>query len=118
MAKSDYFADSDPLIPFRERKASLTLYHCAATYAVVNIVRDGFANRDFGYGDDSDPASVELADVPLVGAYGDTRCVVVTVPEDDALPFELRRADKSYRRFRMPADVVNRFERRLDDTES
>ena len=46
--------------------------------------------------------------MPLVGTYGNTRCVIVAIPEDDVLPYEIRHADKSYRRFRVPAEVINR----------
>ena len=79
------------------------------------MVRDGFRDGGIGYADDTDPAYVEFANVPLVGTYGNTRCVIVAIPEDDVLPYEIRHADKSYRRFRVPAEVINRVERRLDE---
>jgi hypothetical protein len=110
-----YVAEADPLTPFRSRRATLTLYHCAASDDADRLVRDGFRDGGFGYSDDADPAYVEFANVPLVGTYGNTRCVIVAVPEDDVLPYEIRHADKSYRRFRVPTDVVNRVERRLDE---
>jgi hypothetical protein len=45
--------------------------------------------------------------------YGGTVCVSIDVPEETALPYESPLNDKPYRRFRMPADIANGFDRRL-----
>lgn len=50
----------------------------------------------------------------MEGIYGGTICVLIDMPEVTALPYESLEDHRTYRRFRMPAEIVNRFERRLD----
>ena len=112
----DYAQGMDVLRRFRARQPSLTLYHCVSTYAAAGIVRDGFQNEGPAYGEDQEmPPSVILTDVPMEGAYGGTVCVVIDVPEEAVLPYERLPDGKTYRRFRVPADVANRFDRRLHE---
>jgi hypothetical protein len=100
---------------FRNRQATLTLYYCAPTYAAEGIVKNGFEGRGPEHGEDQElPASVVLTDVPMEGVYGGTICVLIDMPEETALPYESLQDHRTYRRFRMPAEIVNRFERRLD----
>ena len=61
------------------------------------------------------PASVIFADVPMEGAYGGTVCVLIDVPEETALPYEQLQEGKPFWRFRIPAKVANRFDRRLHE---
>ena len=61
------------------------------------------------------PASVILTDVPMEGAYGGTVCVLSDAPEQTSLAYERLQEGKTYRRFRIPAKVVNRFDRRLHE---
>lgn len=106
----------DVLRRLRTRQPSLTLYHCVSPYASAGIVRHGFQNEGPAYGEDQEmPASVILTDVPMEGAYGGTVCVVIEVPEEAVLPYERLPEGKTYRRFRMPAEVANRFNRRLQE---
>jgi len=112
----DYAQSMDVLRRFRTRQPRLTLYHCVSTYAAAGIVRDGFQNEGPAYGEDQEmPASVVLTDVPMEGAYGGTVCVVIDAPEEAVLPYERLPEGKSYRRFRVPAEVANRFSRRLHE---
>lgn len=112
----DYAQSMDVLRRFRTRQPSLTLYHCVSTYAAAEIVRHGFQNDGPAYGEDQEmPASVILTDVPMEGAYGGTVCVVIDVPEEAVLPYERLPDGKTYRRFQVPSDVANRFDRRLHD---
>jgi hypothetical protein len=112
----DYAQSMDVLRRFRARQPSLTLYHCVSTHAAAGIVRHGFQNEGPAYGEDQEmPASVVLTDVPMEGAYGGTVCVLIDVPEETALPYERLQEGKRYRRFRMPAEVVNRFDRRFHE---
>ena len=111
----EHVEDADVLSRFRERQPVLTLYHCVATYAVDGLLKNGFEGRGPEHGEDQElPASVVLTDVPMEGIYGGTVCVLIDMPEETALPYESLQDSRSYRRFRMPAEVVNRFERRLD----
>ena len=111
----EYITDTDVLERFRNRHATLTLYYCASTYAADGIVKNGFEGRGPEHGEDQElPASVVLTDVPMEGVYGGTICVLIDMPEEIALPYESLQDHKTYRRFRMPAEIVNRFERRLD----
>jgi hypothetical protein len=110
-----YVEDADVLERFRNRQPTLTLYHCASTYAAEGIVKNGFDGRGPEPGEDQElPASVVLTDVPMEGVYGGTVCVLIDVPEETALPYESLQGNKTYRRFRMPAEIINSFERRLD----
>ena len=110
----EYVDDADVFSRFRDRQPSLTLYYCASVYEADGIVKNGFQGKEPAYGEDQElPASVVLTDVPMEGVYGGTVCVTIDVPEETALPYESALNDKSYRRFRMPADIVNRFDRRL-----
>lgn len=110
----EYIDSTDVFRRFRDRQPSLTLYHCASTYEAAGIVQNGFQGREPVYGEDQElPASVVLTDVPMEGVHGGTVCVAIDMPEETALPYESQLNDKSYRRFRMPADIVNRFDRRL-----
>lgn len=111
----EYIKDADVLDRFRNRQATLTLYYCASTYAAEGIVKNGFEGRGPDHGEDQElPASVVLTDVPMEGVYGGTICVLIDMPEETALPYESLQEQRTYRRFRMPAEIVNRFERRLD----
>jgi len=107
--------DADVLRRFRDRQPALTLYHCVATYSVDGLLKNGFESRGPEHGEDQElPASVVLTDVPMEGIYGGTVCVLIDMPEETALPYESLQDNRTYRRFRMPAEVVNQFERRLD----
>lgn len=109
----DYVKDADVLERFRHRQPNLTLYYCASTYEADGIVRNGFRDEGTHYGDDKElPASVPLTDVPMERTYGGSICVIVEVPEDDAIPYECTRADEDFRRFNLPAAVVNQFPRK------
>ena len=106
---------ADVLARFRDRQPTLTLYYCVSTYAADGLLKNGFESRGPEHGEDQElPASVVLTDVPMEGIYGGTVCVLIDVPEETALPYESLQDDRTYRRFRMPAEIVNRFERRLD----
>ena len=110
----EYVDDADVFSRFRDRQPSLPLYYCASVYESDGIIKNGFQGKAPAYGEDQEmPASVELTDVPMEGVYGGTVCVIIDMPEETALPYESPLNDKSYRRFRMPADIVNRFDRRL-----
>jgi hypothetical protein len=110
-----YVEDADALGRFRNPKPTLTLYYCASTYAAEGIVKNGFEGRGPEHGEDQElPASVALTDVPMEGIYGGTVCVLIDMPEATALPYESLQDHRTYRRFRMPAEIVNKFERRLD----
>jgi hypothetical protein len=88
-----------------------------ATYESERVITDGFKNRDPWHDDDQDlSSSVELTDVPMEGIHGGTVCVLIDVPEEAALPYESFKNGKTYRTFRLPADVANQFQRRLDLT--
>jgi hypothetical protein len=107
--------DADMLRRFRERQSSLTLYHCVATWESERILRDGFSNERSWHNDDQGrPGSVELTDVPLEGVHGGTVCVVIDVPEDTVLPYHSLQRGDGYRTFRVPAEIANQFDRRLD----
>jgi hypothetical protein len=111
----EYVDKANVLSRFRDRQPSLTLYHCVSVYEADGIVTNGFQGKAPAYGEDQElPASVVLTDVPMEGVYGGTVCVIVDMPEETALPYESPRNDMSYRRFRMPSDVINRFARRLN----
>jgi hypothetical protein len=110
--------EADMLRRFRERQPTLTLYHCISTWESDRIVANGFNDRESWHGEDEDlPGSVLLSNVPMEGAHGGTVCIVIDVPEETALPYESFRRGKTYRTFRIPADIANRFERRLDSSE-
>ena len=51
----------------------------------------------------------------MEGAYGGTVCVLIDVPEETALPYEQLQEGKPFWRFRIPAKVANRFDRRLHE---
>ncbi len=103
------------LARFRDRQPTLTLYYCVSTYAADGLLKNGFESRGPEHDEDQElPASVVLTGVPMEGIYGGTVCVLIDVPEETALPYESLQDNRTYRRFRMPAGIVNRFERRLD----
>lgn len=106
---------ADVLGRFRNRQSTLTLYYCVSTYAADGLLKNGFESRGPEHGEDQElPASVVLTDVPMESFYGGTVCVLIDVPEETALPYESLQDSRAYRRFRMPAEIVNRFARRLD----
>jgi len=106
--------DTDVLRRFRDRQPTLTLYHCVPTYESERVITDGFKNRDPWHDDEQDlSSSVELTDVPMEGIHGGTVCVLIDVPEETALAYESFNNGKTYRTFRIPAEVANRFQRRL-----
>jgi hypothetical protein len=110
----EYIDGADVFSRYRDRQPSLTLYYCVSVYEADGIMKNGFQGKGPAYGEDQEmPASVVLTDVPMEGVYGGTVCVIIDVPEETALPYESRLSDKSYRRFRMPSDIVNGFGRRL-----
>ena len=109
-----YVKDADVLDRFRHRQPHLTLYYCVAVYEADNLVRNGFRDQRTHDEQDKDlPASVPMTDVPMARTYGGSTCVIVEMPEDDAIPYESSRADEDFRRFNLPAAVVNRCSRRL-----
>lgn len=111
----EHVEDADVLRRFRDRQPTLTLYHCVSTYSVDGLLENGFESRNPEHGEDQElPASVVLTDVPMEGVYGGTVCILIDMPEETALPYESLQDNRTYRRFRMPAEIVNRFERRLD----
>ena len=55
-----------------------------------------------------------MTDVPMERQYGGSICVIVEVPEDTALPYEST-SDEDYRRFNLPAEIVNKFPRKLNE---
>jgi hypothetical protein len=111
----EYVKDADVLGRFRNRQSTLTLYYCVSTYAAQGIVNKGFVGSGPEHGEDQElPSSVVLTDVPMEGIEGETVCVLIDVPEETALPYEVLHDGRTYRRFRMPAQIINRFERRLD----
>lgn len=110
----EHVEGADVLARFRERQPTLTLYHCVSTYAAKGLLKNGFESRGPEHGEDQElPASVVLTDVPMEGIYGGTLCVLIDVPEETALPYESLQDNRTCRRFRIPAEIVNRFERRL-----
>jgi hypothetical protein len=105
----------DVLARFRSRHQVLTLYHCMSTWSVDHVLAHGFKNAEPGSGEDQElPSSVTLTDVPMEGVYGGTACVVIEAPEEDMLPYESIGKARAYRLFRVPAEIANRFERRVD----
>lgn len=50
----------------------------------------------------------------MEGVRSGTVCVVIEVLEDTVLPYESLERGDGYRTFRVPAEIANRFERRLD----
>jgi hypothetical protein len=104
----------DVLKRFRDRQPRLTLYHCLSTYSLDLVLARGFENEDTASDEDQEaPKSVSLTDVPMEGIYGGTVCVMVDVPEDAVLPYESVGHFREYRQFRVPAEIANRFERRV-----
>lgn len=105
----------DVLTRFRNRQQTLTLYHCVSTYSLDHVLAHGFENAEPRSGEDQElPSSVTLTDVPTEGVYGGTACVVIEAPEDAILPYESIGKTRAYRLFRVPAEIANRFERRVD----
>jgi hypothetical protein len=110
----EHVKDSDVLQRFRNGRSSLTLYYCAATYEVDGIIKGGFTGRGPDHDEDQDlPESVAFTDVPMKGIHGGTMCVLIDVPKEAALPYEVFGDDSEYRRFRIPPEIVNQFSRRL-----
>jgi hypothetical protein len=108
-----YLDEIDVLKTFRKRAARLTLYHCASTYAAGSILANGFEDIARSHGESKDlPASVAFTDVPMRGIYGGTACIEIEVPEEDVLPYESPRDPLGYRKFSLPADIVNGYPRR------
>jgi hypothetical protein len=104
-----YLVEIDVLETFRKREPQLTLYHCASTYAVGSILKNGFENATPSYGEGKDlPASVAFTNVPMRGIYGGTTCIVIEVSEEDVLPYESLGDRPDYRKFSLPASVANR----------
>ena len=106
----EHVDDADVLARFRDRQPTLTLYYCVSTYAADGLLKNGFESRGPERDEDQElPASVVLTDVPMEGIYGGTVCVLIDVSEETALPYESLQDNRTYRRFRMPAEIVNRF---------
>ena len=111
----EHVEDADVLRRFRDRQPTLTLYYYVSTYAADGLLKNGIESRGPEHGEDQElPARVVLTNVPMEGIYGGTVCVLIDMPEETALPYESLQDNRTYRRFRMPAEIVNRFERRLD----
>lgn len=110
-----HVGEADVLRRFRERQPTLTLYHCVSKWESDRIVAKGFTNQESWHGEDQDlPSSVLFTDVPMEGIHGGTVCIVIDVPEETVLPYDSFQRGKTYRTFRIPAEIANRFERRLD----
>lgn len=108
-----YLESIDVLRTFRDRQATLTLYHCVSTWEADRVLRTGFADAPASYAQSEQcPSSVAFTDVPMKGAYGGTVCIVIEVPQDAVLPYASTADQDSYRRFAVPAEVANRYERR------
>jgi hypothetical protein len=108
-----YLDEIDVLKTFRKRAPRLTLYHCASTYAAGSILANGFEDIAPTHGESKNPpASVTFTDVPMRGIYGGTTCIEIEVPEEDVLPYEFPRDRLGYRKFSLPADIVNGYPRR------
>lgn len=113
-----YLDGVDALRIFRNRTATLTLYHCVSTWDVDRVPRTGFTDAPVSYAQSEErPSSVAFTDVPMRGAYGGTVCIVIEVPQDAVLPYESTENQDSYRRFAVPAEVANRYERRALSTD-
>lgn len=90
------------------------MFFCACAAEASEIVEHGFSDVRSDYDADPElPAAVELTDVPLERAYGETVVVAVSLTEGDALPHEVRRGEEGWRSFRMPAAVLNQHPRAI-----
>lgn len=113
-----YLEDIDVLRMFRNRTLTLTLYHCVSRWEIDRILRAGFTDAPASYARSEErPSSVAFTDVPMRGAYGGTACIVIEVPQDAVLPYESTADQDGYRRFAVPAEVANRYERRAFSTD-
>lgn len=110
-----YIDAADVLQVFRRSEREITLYHCVSAYDASDIVTNGFENSPAEEDSEDLLEGVVFADVPLTGVYGGTKCVRIVAPAGTVLPYLSFDASKEYRTFKLPADVANRFDRRLDD---
>jgi len=86
----------------------MILYH--RTQAAVQILAEGFRDREGTYMTETVHQGVWLSDRPLdsnEGAYGDV-VLFVDIPEEVVAPYEWVQ-DIGYREFLIPADIVNRY---------
>jgi hypothetical protein len=115
----DHVQRLDPLTPFREPSATIRLYYLTSSYAVRKILEAGFTDRDPEHGEDKDlPASVTLIDAPMTRNGYDEARLTVDIPEAVVLPYEWITESRNYRRFCVPAAVVNRHGRVLKEDEN
>lgn len=104
----DHVRRLDPMTPFREPQAAIRLYYLTTGSAVPRILTEGLTDRDPEYGEDKElPASVILTDVPTTRNGYDEANVSVDIPEVVVLPYEWITETRSFRRFSVPAAVVN-----------
>ena len=104
-----YIERCNPLRELREHGSTLTLYHPLPRYECDRVVADGFSDRSTDADDDQDlPPGVLLGDVPLTRGY-DSVCIKVTIPASAVLPYEAPHEQHSFRRFLVPASVINRY---------
>jgi len=104
----DHVRRLDPLRPFRAPQATIRLYYLGSKYPVSKIMTEGFTDRDPESGEDEElPAGVELTDAPMTRNGYDEATLVVEFPEIVVLPYEWITKTRNYRRFLVPAAVVN-----------
>jgi hypothetical protein len=87
------------------------------TDAADNILRDGFRDGEGTYGTMNWYRGVWFSDTLLdenEGAFGDT-VFAVEMPEEVFEDYEWVEGEKTYRESLIPAEVVNRYPRRIID---
>jgi hypothetical protein len=98
----------DPLEPFRNPQSKLRLYHLTTGDRAQKILTDGFADRDPEYGDDKElPARVTLFSPRVTRNGYNEATVAIDIPEAVVLPYEWLTDTREFRRFLVPAAVVN-----------
>jgi len=104
----DHVRRLDPLNPFRAPQATIRLYYLGSKYPVSKIMSEGFTDRDPESGEDEElPTGVALTDAPMTRNGYDEATLVVDFPEIVVLPYEWITKTRNYRRFLVPAAVVN-----------
>lgn len=115
LARADEHVESlNVLDRFRESAPSIELYFLSTPYEADRVLQDGFRSLEASYGDgDAKVACVTFTDALLEYRYGGSTSLSIELPELDALPYEVLHTRETYRTFRLPEDMANRFPRRI-----
>lgn len=97
----------------RDREKLVILYH--RTPNPDQLLAEGFCDTEGTYFMTSWHHGVFLSDQPLgINEGARSGCVIaVDIPESEIAQFEWAQEDATYREWRVPADLLNRYPRRL-----